>query len=71
MKVLNKLSQVDRIANMFAQFEAEKDPGQNCREYKMDEGGISEGDEESPSTRYKVKKQKDINYSTGNIINIL
>ena len=56
---------------MFAQFEAEKDPGQNHREYKMDEGRISEGDEEAPSTRYKVKKHKDINYSTGNIINIL
>ena len=37
----------------------------------MDKSGISEGDEESPSTRYKVKKHKDINYSTGNIIHIL
>ena len=37
----------------------------------MDEGRISEGDEEASSTRYKVKKHKDINYSTGNIINIL
>lgn len=71
MKVINKLSQVDRIASMFAQFEAEKDPGQNCREYKMDGGRISEGDEEAPSTRYKMKKHKEIHYSTGNIINIL
>lgn len=71
MKVINKLSQVDRIASMFAQFEAEQDSGQNCREYKIDECGISEGDEETPSTRYKMKKHEDINYSTGNIINIL
>lgn len=56
---------------MFAQFEAEKDPGQNWREYKMDEGRISEGDEGAPSTRYKMKKHKEIHYSTGNTINIL